>query len=316
MDCLGHDIVGCRVAEAILGQLGVEATLVLLFEDVEPAAGPALGGRLLEQRGRVVERPVDELDLLRRRGLVLHPLGSDGERVEVGADWLDVGLGIGDEEAERVERVGEVVLVEHDRGHRVAAHRVQVHVHERRLGRAAGLPADDRRDVRAHDIRLLDEGLRRVDPERLGLVRADEVDGGVVDLELVARLAQHRVQLRHRDLARHHVTVEDLGARVARRLLDFGLVVVVVDLHERHETREPVLLGRLALDVEALADADAPEHLGDRVARARAVDDKPLRAAGGVGLQVGGTERARGSAVVAPLVKVGDELARVGLILL
>eukprot|EP00966_Prymnesium_polylepis_P009509 219513-Prymnesium_polylepis.1 len=51
MDCLGHDIVGCRVAEAILGQLWVESCGPLLFEDLEPTLCPT--GRL-----RICEHPL------------------------------------------------------------------------------------------------------------------------------------------------------------------------------------------------------------------------------------------------------------------
>ena len=106
----------------------------------------------------------------------------------------------------------------------------------------------------------------------------------------------------------------DTGATCA--LLDPALVVVVRDLEEGDEAAQPVLLRRLALDVEPLANADAPKHLGDRVARARAVDGKPLRGVGQVAGQSLVEERARRAARVALLVEVGDELARVGEVLL
>ena len=62
--------VARRVAEAVRRQNGVEAALVLNLEDVEPVAGPPLGVAAAEERLRVVERPVDQLDLVGRRRLV------------------------------------------------------------------------------------------------------------------------------------------------------------------------------------------------------------------------------------------------------
>ena len=56
-----------------------------------------------------------------------------------------------------------------------------------------------------------------------------------------------------------------VGAGLRRAVFDQFLVVVVGDLDEGHEARQSVLLGGLALDVQAFPNADAPQHLGDGV---------------------------------------------------
>ena len=76
------ELVRGGVAEAELGQGGVEALGVLLLEHLEPVARPPLGVVLLEELRRVVESPVDQLHLLRRRG-------------GVGVGGLRLGLGLG-----------------------------------------------------------------------------------------------------------------------------------------------------------------------------------------------------------------------------
>ena len=76
------ELVRGGVAEAELGQGGVEALGVLLLENLEPVARPPLGVVLLEELRRVVESPVDQLHLLRRRG-------------GVGVGGLRLGLGLG-----------------------------------------------------------------------------------------------------------------------------------------------------------------------------------------------------------------------------
>ena len=80
------------------------------------------------------------------------------------------------------------------------------------------------------------------------------------------QLGQGRLERRARGRAGFGALVEDAGARRARRGLELGLVAVLRDLHKRHEARQPVLLGALPLDVEALAGAHPPQHLGDRIA--------------------------------------------------
>ena len=94
------------------------------------------------------------------------------------------------------------------------------------------------------------------------------------------------------------------------------LVRILRDLNKRHKARETVLLCALSLDVEPLASADAADHLGDRVAAARAVDGKPRR---GLRRRAGTAERrqcARGAPAVALAVKVGDATSRVSKVLL
>eukprot|EP00964_Phaeocystis_antarctica_P142540 scaffold107820_cov45-Phaeocystis_antarctica.AAC.1 len=87
-----------------------------------------------------------------------------------------------------------------------------------------------------------------------------------VDLVLVAVVTD----LEERDEAGEPV----LLGRLAWLGLGLGLRIRV-RVRARARARELVLLGRLALDVKPLAHADAAEHLGDRVSRARPVDHEP-----------------------------------------
>ena len=76
------ELIRGRVAEAELGQVGVEALGILLLEHLEPVPRPPLGVVLCEELRRVVESPVDQLHLVRRRGGV-----GVGVRVGVGWGW-------------------------------------------------------------------------------------------------------------------------------------------------------------------------------------------------------------------------------------
>mmetsp|Transcript_76795 Transcript_76795/g.235025 ORF Transcript_76795/g.235025 Transcript_76795/m.235025 type:complete len:448 (+) Transcript_76795:1292-2635(+) len=112
--------------------------------------------------------------------------------------------------------------------------------------------------------------------------------------------------------------VINLHARRGRRALHHRLVFVVADLHEGHVPRQDALLGGLALDVQALAHGPAAQHLRDGSLAARPVHREPLRGAVRLGVRREAVlgERARGPAAVAVGVEVGDELPRIGEVLL
>ena len=71
--------------------------------------------------------------------------------------------------------------------------------------------------------------------------------------------------------------VENIYARIERGLFDLGFVLILGDLAKRNKSGEPVLLGRFAFDIQALANTNLPKHLCNRVTTARAIHREPLR---------------------------------------
>mmetsp|Transcript_110801 Transcript_110801/g.294351 ORF Transcript_110801/g.294351 Transcript_110801/m.294351 type:complete len:218 (+) Transcript_110801:601-1254(+) len=162
--------VGGRVAEAVLRDVGLEAVLVRLLEDFQPPRVPGGLALVPQYPLRVVQRPHSELLLLRRQLVVLHTSAADCEGVKVGDHRLHGAFGVGNKQGMRVHGILRVHLDKDHLGFRVPDDCVQVHVHERRLGLPARLPAREERDVLLEDVGLPQDVLRHLQAVRLRVV--------------------------------------------------------------------------------------------------------------------------------------------------
>ena len=147
VDDLSNQAIRRRVAKTVLRQRGVKAVPRLLFQHLDPSGHPPFAHGVGEELSRFIQRPLDEFDLIVRRGLVAHPTAANQEGVKIGNDRLHLLLRIGHEQAQRVQRVPPVKLVQNDRRLRVAAKRLEVHVQKGGLGFATGLPPNLRGEI-------------------------------------------------------------------------------------------------------------------------------------------------------------------------
>mmetsp|Transcript_124471 Transcript_124471/g.346488 ORF Transcript_124471/g.346488 Transcript_124471/m.346488 type:complete len:216 (-) Transcript_124471:1710-2357(-) len=100
-----YEMVGRLVAEAVLWQGRVEALLVRLLQHLEPPGVPRGLAWGAEDLLGVVQRPARKMLLIFGQWGVLHAAAADREGVEVGHDWLDSRLSVGNEQRVRIHGV-------------------------------------------------------------------------------------------------------------------------------------------------------------------------------------------------------------------
>mmetsp|Transcript_3144 Transcript_3144/g.7478 ORF Transcript_3144/g.7478 Transcript_3144/m.7478 type:complete len:395 (-) Transcript_3144:421-1605(-) len=175
----------------------------------------------------------------------------------------------------RIHGVRGIILVQHHLGPTVAAHCVQVHLHEGRLRGTARLPAGLKGNVRLEDVSLSQYLLGNVEAEDIwiGVVLPDGLE--LLNIWPLLERRRDALELQQCEVSRLLVLVEDPRPRVLRRRLQPILVSLLADLQEGHEAREVVALGGLALHVEAFAHCRLIQHLRQGVAARGPVDGEP-----------------------------------------
>mmetsp|Transcript_6978 Transcript_6978/g.15141 ORF Transcript_6978/g.15141 Transcript_6978/m.15141 type:complete len:219 (-) Transcript_6978:528-1184(-) len=183
-DHVVRQTVGCGIAEAVLGERGVEPLLVLRPEYFDPARGPGIVVEIAQDILGVLQGPKHQLGLLQRKLIVPHAFAAYGEGVEVGNNGFHELLSIGDEQGSWVHGLALVILEKHHRGLRIVPNGVQVHIHEGWLGPPPRLPTHDWRDVLPHDVGLPHQRLRQLQAKHVRRIVVKVDDTSVVDLEL------------------------------------------------------------------------------------------------------------------------------------